>query len=287
MAYVKTVWTNEIANGLPLRYKITNFDDTVIAEGATIEMLNNPVPGTPVNATNLNKLETGLEAAAAVADTGVAAAAAAQGTANLANSAATTAQATANTGVANAATAQSSASSAAAAAAAAQGTANTAITAAATAQTTANTGVTNAATAQATANSALAKAAHNLSMVDLASEVSAAGETAYADALTATVTLTATGRIRVRAYGRMRGSALYSSPAARLVIDGTADAFLTGFQLGLDPADQSWRPFAAEWFRAGIGAGTRMVKLQFRNAYAEGSAYLAAGARLVVEVDYP
>lgn len=86
--------------------------------------------GDPINAIPVNKIELGLQDAAAVADS--------------AQSDAAAAQSTANTAVTNAATAQTAANNA-------QSTANTAVTNAATAQTAANN-------AQSTANTALTKA---------------------------------------------------------------------------------------------------------------------------------
>jgi hypothetical protein len=316
MAYIETVWQNEVPNGLPLRYRITDFDGTVLATGAMIELLNTITPGTPVNATNLNKLEGGVKAAAATADSAVTAASAAQGTANLAKTSAAAAQTTANTAVAAAATAQTAA--------------NTGIGNAAAAQATANTAVTNAATAQSTANGkialSLAVAKGDIlvasgagvfvrvakgnngqaiiydsaqasgvrpgsitpekSITDLGSEASTSSQT-YATELTATVTLAATGRIHVRATGWLRPSVRYGEPTVRLLIDGVADPVGHGFQMSVDPPDLSWRSFTAEWFREGIAAGTRTVELQLKNAYAAGNAILKAGARLVVEVDYP
>jgi hypothetical protein len=279
MTYIKTDWKDEIPNGLPPRYKITDSDNTVIAAGAVIELLNEVVPGTPLNATNLNHLEQGVKDAQDTADGAVSKAGAAQGSANMAASAAASAQTTADAAKTSAAAAQTAANSAASAASAAQTTANTASTAAANA-------ATAAANAQTTANSALTKATHNLSLADLGVEFSNATQT-YTDALTATVNLTATGRIRARAYGRARVSEKFVEPAFRLMIDGVADTAIMTWQINTDPADGSWRPFALEWFRAGLAAGNRVVKLQLRNAYTAGTAYLAVGARLVVEVDYP
>ena len=68
MPYTKTVWTNETPATSPVKYKFTDDSLGVIANSAKIEVVTSITAGTPVNATNLNKLETGLQTAAAIAD---------------------------------------------------------------------------------------------------------------------------------------------------------------------------------------------------------------------------
>lgn len=60
MAYSPTTWSDEVPNTSPLRYKITLNGGTVLAADATIELITPVTAGTPVNATNLNKLEQGI-----------------------------------------------------------------------------------------------------------------------------------------------------------------------------------------------------------------------------------
>lgn len=59
--YTKTTWTNEVPGSTPVKYKLT--DDTlgVIANSAKIEVVTSLTAGTPVNAQNLNNMETGIE----------------------------------------------------------------------------------------------------------------------------------------------------------------------------------------------------------------------------------
>ncbi len=77
MAYTKTTWVNEAPATTPVKYKLT--DDTlgIVAASAKIEVLTSVTPGTPMNATNLNHMEQGIEDAHALA-------AAAIGNANIA-----------------------------------------------------------------------------------------------------------------------------------------------------------------------------------------------------------
>lgn len=102
--YTPTGWENEVPNGDPV-FSIIDTGDVVIAAAATIEMVNEVVAGTPVNATNMNHIETGIENAQDTANEAIDAADAAQGSANLA-------QEDADTALANAATALSVANAA-------------------------------------------------------------------------------------------------------------------------------------------------------------------------------
>jgi hypothetical protein len=96
--YEPTVWENEVPNGSPTRYAITKSDGTVLDPGATIEIINLVTPGTPLDATHLNKMEQGIKSA--------------QESANNADSDAATAQSAANQAILNAAAAASAASAA-------------------------------------------------------------------------------------------------------------------------------------------------------------------------------
>jgi len=91
MAYSPTTWTNEVPNTTPVKYKITDDSLGVLGNSAKIEVVTTVTPGTPVNATNLNHMETGIQNAQVAADA---------------------AQADATTGIANAATAQATANAA-------------------------------------------------------------------------------------------------------------------------------------------------------------------------------
>lgn len=78
MPYTKTNWIDEIPASLPIKYVVTDDVDGVIASSATIELVTPATPGTPINATNLNKHEdaiydavAGVEAAVAAAENAV------------------------------------------------------------------------------------------------------------------------------------------------------------------------------------------------------------------------
>jgi hypothetical protein len=102
--YAKTTWENEIPNGTP-NFEIVEYDSSIIATAATIVMNNEVVAGTPVNAANLNKMETGIYNAQTTANEAVDAADKALGAANLA-------QGDADQALLDAAAAQSSADAA-------------------------------------------------------------------------------------------------------------------------------------------------------------------------------
>lgn len=68
MAYTKTVWSDEVPAASPIKYKVTDDVGGVVANSAKIELVTSVTAGTPINASNLNKIEIGLEAAAAIAD---------------------------------------------------------------------------------------------------------------------------------------------------------------------------------------------------------------------------
>jgi len=64
--YVPTEWTNEAPSASPLKYEIVDDVNGEIAGSATITLQTPVTPGTPVNAANMNHIEQGIEALAAV-----------------------------------------------------------------------------------------------------------------------------------------------------------------------------------------------------------------------------
>lgn len=60
MPYTKTNWTDEVPASTPVKYKISQVSDGDIATDATIELVTSVTPGTPVNASNLNKQEQAI-----------------------------------------------------------------------------------------------------------------------------------------------------------------------------------------------------------------------------------
>ena len=89
--YDPTEWEDEVPNGVPV-FEITEYDSTIIATAATIEMTNEVVAGTPVNAFNLNHIEEGISNAQETANEAYDAAASAQTAADAAQTAAESAQ---------------------------------------------------------------------------------------------------------------------------------------------------------------------------------------------------
>ena len=63
MAYTKTTWVDEVPASTPIKYKISQSSDGDVATDATIEIVTSVTSGTPVNATNMNHIEDGIEAA--------------------------------------------------------------------------------------------------------------------------------------------------------------------------------------------------------------------------------
>jgi hypothetical protein len=275
--YTPTQWKNETPDSVPLLYRITNSSGPVISESALIELLTVVTPGTPVNATNLNHIETGISDA--------------QTTANEATAAAEAAQSLAAAGVSNAAAAQSTANTAVSAAAAAQATANSAVGAASNAQTTANTGVESASAAQTTANTALANAAAALTAANARAGIfssldNAAGfstsSSSYLDVTgsSLTVNMPAAGTIIAFASGSMRAPNTYDSCSLRLVIDGTnAPNPATKYCSG--STDSSWVPFCTLWMKH-VSSGNRTIKLQLSNQGAGGGTVQIGATSLVV-----
>jgi hypothetical protein len=68
MPYDKTTWVDEVPDDSPIKYSITDDVEGEIAGSAVIEVETAITPGTPLNATNMNKLETGVETAQAAAE---------------------------------------------------------------------------------------------------------------------------------------------------------------------------------------------------------------------------
>ena len=82
MAYVPVVFTDEVPQSTPVKYRIKDSLGNVIEDNITIEVVTQVTAGTPLNATNLNHMEAGIGAAQNAADAAQAAADAAQLDAN-------------------------------------------------------------------------------------------------------------------------------------------------------------------------------------------------------------
>ena len=76
--YTPTVWEDEVPTSTPVKYSITGDSEGAISASAAIAPVTSITPGTPLNATNLNKMETGIKTAQDDANVAIAAAAAAQ-----------------------------------------------------------------------------------------------------------------------------------------------------------------------------------------------------------------
>ena len=61
--YTKTVWEDEVPVTTPVKYEITGDVEGTISESAQIAIVTDVTQGTPINATNLNHLEDGVESA--------------------------------------------------------------------------------------------------------------------------------------------------------------------------------------------------------------------------------
>lgn len=66
--YEPTVWVNETPQTTPIKVKITDDVEGVLATSAKIEVVTPITPGTPVDATRLNKIEQGIKAASDAVD---------------------------------------------------------------------------------------------------------------------------------------------------------------------------------------------------------------------------
>jgi hypothetical protein len=78
MPYIPTVWADEIPASSPIKYKITDDSLGVVANSAKIEILTSVTTGTPINATNLNKMEAAIALAVSTAEAAILAATAAE-----------------------------------------------------------------------------------------------------------------------------------------------------------------------------------------------------------------
>ena len=280
--YQVTQWVNEVANGLPLRYRITRPDNSVLVEGAVIELLNVIVPGTPVNATNLNKIEGGVKTAQDSANTATAQASAAQGAANTAQTSAGTAQGAANSAATAAANAQGTANTATGAAATAQSAANLA-------QVTANTAITSAGTAQSAANAAQGTA-NSAVIAAAAAEATALARkpvTGYAErttewstasaafvdvaGLSVTVTVPAAATVMAFFSGTIRADTVYVAAAVKIMIDGVLSNVQAMKSCNSSATDISWVPASLTSRKLNVAAGSRVVKVQMANAGPGGS----------------
>lgn len=66
--YTKTEWQDETPTSTPIKYKISQTTDGDVAPNAEIAIVTPVTAGTPVNATNLNHMEVGIENAQIAAD---------------------------------------------------------------------------------------------------------------------------------------------------------------------------------------------------------------------------
>ena len=83
-AYTPTTWTDEVPASSPVKYTLKDSGGSVIEDDVTIEVKTViTTEGTPLNATNLNKMETGIKNAQDAADDAQDAADAAQTDADL------------------------------------------------------------------------------------------------------------------------------------------------------------------------------------------------------------
>jgi len=73
MPYTPTVWTDEVPSSTPVKYAITDDVNGQVAGSATIEMVTPVTAGTPINAANLNRIESALQVAFATAEAALAA----------------------------------------------------------------------------------------------------------------------------------------------------------------------------------------------------------------------
>lgn len=100
--YSPTTWTNETPAASPVKYKITDDSSGVLANSAKIEVVTSVTAGTPLNATNFNKIEQGIVSVETKANTAITNAATAQSAANAAQVSASAANTKAITATATA-----------------------------------------------------------------------------------------------------------------------------------------------------------------------------------------
>lgn len=60
MSYTPTTWANEAPSETPVKYQIVDDVSGEIAGSATIDLVTSVTAGTPLNSTNLNKIEQGI-----------------------------------------------------------------------------------------------------------------------------------------------------------------------------------------------------------------------------------
>lgn len=61
MPYTKTDWENEVPATSPVRYTLRDVNGDVLYDDVTIDLKTSVTAGTPLDSTNLNKIEQGLE----------------------------------------------------------------------------------------------------------------------------------------------------------------------------------------------------------------------------------
>lgn len=61
MSYTGTNWVDEIPATTPVKYRVKDNSDQILHDNVTIEVVTSVTPGTPLNASTLNKIETGIE----------------------------------------------------------------------------------------------------------------------------------------------------------------------------------------------------------------------------------
>lgn len=83
MPYTKTNWVDEVPAGTPVKYKFTDDVLGIVASSAKIEVVTPiTIPGTGLNAANMNKIEAALEDATNTAESALAMATATKAVAN-------------------------------------------------------------------------------------------------------------------------------------------------------------------------------------------------------------
>jgi hypothetical protein len=68
MTYTPTVWVDEVPGSSPIKYSITGDIEGVISASAQIAIVTGVTPGTPLTATNLNKIENAIDGIADTVD---------------------------------------------------------------------------------------------------------------------------------------------------------------------------------------------------------------------------
>lgn len=82
VVYNPITWNDEIPQTTPVKYRIKDSGGNIVYDNATVEVITPVTAGTPLNATNLNHIETGVRDAQDTANSAQTAAAAAQVDAN-------------------------------------------------------------------------------------------------------------------------------------------------------------------------------------------------------------